>query len=407
MSVASLEDQFTDLLRGGPADPYPLYSRLREGAPIFHSDATGGWVVSRRDDVARVLEDEGHFGPLQSGAGSSRIHGRVILHMSGTEHRKKRALLSHRLRSPRLLADVWAGRVRTLTTELLDAIDFGSVVDLKPALTTPLPLQITAELMGIPEAPRFRTWYDTIVAAGASNLTGDPEVLRRGEEARAELFAFLRPVIAQRRRDPGDDLLSDLCTFEYEGEPLHDDEILGFCSFLLAAGVETTDRSLSSMLKLLFMRRDVWEGLRADRDSIAAACAEILRWAPPVHGVSRGVLASTELAGRPVEAGDRVFVLIASANRDPEHFADAEEFKADRFSENPHREFTPKASILPFGAGRHHCTGSLLAKLEMEEAINQLLDRVAWAEFDGDPPDDVGYVLRSPRHVRVTLQAAG
>jgi cytochrome P450 len=405
MSPAALEDQFNDLLRGGPADPYPVYARFRAEAPIFRSEATGGWVVSRRDDVARVLEDEDHFGPLQQGAGSSRIHGRVILHMGGTEHRKKRALLSHRLRSRRLLADIWADRVRTVTSGLLDAVPFDEPVDLKPALTTPMPLQITAEIMGTPEAPRFRDWYDTIVAAGASNLTGDPEVLRRGEEARATLFDFLRPVIAERRAHPTDDLLSDLCTFEYDGEPLAEGEILGFCSFLLAAGVETTDRALSSLLKLLFTRRDIWEQLRADRDSIAAACAEILRWAPPVHGVSRGVLQTTRLAGQEVSAGDRVFVLIGSANRDEEHFDDPETYRVDRFADNPHREFTPKASILPFGAGRHHCTGSLLAKLEMEEAVNQLLDRLEWAEFDGGPPDDVGHVLRSPQHVRVTMTA--
>ena len=295
MSMMSLQDEFTVLLRGEPADPYSLYARMRAEAPIFHSDATSGWVASRRDDVARVLQDEDHFGPLLAGAGSSSIHGRVILHMDGTEHRKKQALLSRQMRSPRLLRDRWTERVRTITSELLDAIRFEDPTDLKPALTTPLPLHVTAEMMGIPEAPRFRSWYDAIVAAGASNLTGDLEVKRRGVEARAALADFLSPLIARCRVDPADDLLSDLCTFEFEGEPLGEQEIVAFCSFLLSAGVETTDRALSSMLKLLFTDREVWEYLRDDRGAIPAACAEILRWAPPVHGVSRGVHAPTEM----------------------------------------------------------------------------------------------------------------
>ena len=403
MPMSGLAEQFAGLVRGGPSDPFPIYARLRDSAPIFYSEATAGWVVSRRNDVARVLEDEDHFGPLQQGAGSSRIHGRVILHMEGIEHRKKRALLSHRLRSPRLLASVWESRVRSVTAQLLDRVNPDAICDLKVALTTPMPLQITAEIMGIPEAQDFRAWYDTIVAAGASNLTGDAEVLHRGEQARAALFDFLRPLIARRRIDPADDLLSVLCTFEYEGEMLPEEEILGFCSFLLAAGVETTDRALSSLLKLLFSDRAVWEHLRADRDAISGACAEILRWAPPVHGVSRGVQTATDLAGQALDAGEKVFALIGSANRDEQHFTEPEVFDVERFAANPHREFTPKASILPFGAGRHHCTGSLLTKLEMEEAINQLLDRYEWAQFEGEPPEDVGFVLRSPPHVRVKL----
>ena len=119
--------------------------------------------------------------------------------------------------------------------------------------------------------------------------------------------------------------------------------------------------------------------------------------------MSRGIYRDTALGGAEVAAGDRVYVLIGSANRDETHFERGEDFVADRFADNPHKEFTPKATILPFGAGRHHCTGSLLAKLEMEEVINRVLDRVEWATFVDGEPEDVGFVLRSPQHLRVSL----
>jgi pulcherriminic acid synthase len=104
----------------------------------------------------------------------------------------------------------------------------------------------------------------------------------------------------------------------------------------------------------------------------------------------------TILGGRHLEAGQRILVLLASANRDEGHFDDPETFRLDRFADNPRREFTPKSAILPFGAGTHHCTGSLLALEEMTIAMNHLLDRVEWAEFAGGVPEDAGYVLRSP-----------
>ena len=386
--------------------PYDLYAEMRASAPLLRSDATGGWVAARHADVKRVLEDEEHFGPLGYGPGSSAIHGRIILHMEGHEHRKKSALIGQRIRNPRVLADEFRPLAHELSAKYLDALAFDTPLDLKAGFTTPLPLQITADMMAIPEAPQFRQWYDTIVAAGASNLSGDPEVLRRGQEARAQLFDFLTPVIEDRRANPGNDMLSDLCSFEYAGEPVPTDEILGFCSFILAAGVETTDRALSSLLRLLLMNRELWETLRNDRDLIVPASGEILRFAPPVHGVSRAVKADTDLEHGSVKAGDRILVLLGSANRDEDVFDDPETFKIDRFVDNAAKQFTPKSDILPFGGGRHHCTGSLLAQMEMEVGMNHLFDRVRWAEWTDGVPDEIGYVLRAPEHLRVRLEAA-
>ena len=398
----SVEDEFNEIALG-KTDPYGFYARARSEAPIFWSNTTGGWVAAKHRDVLRVLQDEESFAPLGYGAGSSIIHGRVVLHMEGREHRKKSALSASRIRRPRIIAEEYEPLAERLSEKYLAEVTVGTEVDLKSDFTTPLPLNVTASLMGIPEAPRFRDWYDAIVLAGASNLSGDPEVQRRGLEAKENLVAFLRPVVASRRESPGDDMLSDLCTFEYEGELLSDEEIFAFCSFLLAAGVETTDRALSSLLRYLFTNRDVWELLAADRDLLPAACAEILRYSPPVHAISRGVVGDTEMSGQALEAGQRVLVLLASGNRDEELFDEGEEFVLDRFAESAHQQFTPKADILPFGAGRHHCTGSLLALMEMVVGMNHLLDRIPWAEWTDGVPEEAGYVLRSPEHLRVRV----
>lgn len=404
--ATTLTERFDEILKGGPGDLSSFYRDARADGGIFWSDAFGGWVASRYDDVSRVLNDEEFFGPLMAGSGSSIIHGRTILHMEGVEHRRKSAILSKYLRSPRLLEGPQREFVRKLSVELLDALPDGPV-DLKPAFTTPLPLLVTAWIMDIEEAPDFRETYDRIVAGGASNLSGDPEVHRRAIEARTKLFDFVTPLIAQRRENPGEDLLSTLCATEYEGETLSDDEIRSFCSFLLAAGVETTDRSMSSLLKKLFSEPELWSRLQADRSLIPSACAEGLRWAPPVHAISRGVRNETELSGQMVEPDQRVVVLLASANRDEDHWDDPDEFVLDRFAENAETQFTAKTKLLSFGHGRHLCTGSLLARLEMLEGLEFLLDRFDGATFPAGVPDDRGYVLRSPEHLTVELQPVG
>jgi cytochrome P450 len=403
MPATALVDRFETVLSGGPGDLSEFYRDVRAEPPLW-SPAFNGWVVSRYEDVRRVLDDEEHFGPLGYGAGSSIIHGRTILHMEGDEHRRKSAVLARHLRSTRLLEGPQREYVRAVGRRLVDALPRGEVVDVKAAYTTPLPLDVTAWLMGISEAPNFRGLYDAVVAAGASNLRGDPDVQRRGELARAELFAFVTPLIHQRRATPEDDLLSVLCSTEYEGVRLSDDELRSFCSFLLAAGVETTDRALSSLFSLLWQRPDQWRLIGERRDLLKSACAEGLRLSPPVHALSRGVQADTAVSGQPLTAGEKVVVLMAAANRDPEVFPDPDTFDVTRFADSPDRQFGAKAQILSFGFGTHLCTGSQLAKLEIVESLDLFLDRFPDVRFaDGDPPFERGYVLRSPVDLRVVL----
>ncbi len=385
------------------ADPFPFYARARRLAPVFWSPRIEGWVASRRSEVAEVLEDESRFAPLMGGPGSSAIHGRVILHMEGREHRRHSGLLSRWIRHRGKLAGGLREMTEQITARLLDQLPWDRPAELHQGLNTSLPMDVTATMMGIPNVARFRGWYDAIGKASVTNIRNDPEITRQGVEAREALGEYLAPIIAEKRRRPTHDLLSELCQAEIEGEPLSTELIASTCSLLLAAGVETTSRGLSNLMWVLFSDRDLWEEIREDRDLVTQACAEILRFLAPAHALVRKAKAETELTGVRIGAGDKIMLLLASANRDETRFESPDEFQLDRFADNAFRQFTPRSDILPFGAGKHHCTGSLLALMEMEVVINRFMDRVRWAEWVNGPPPMTGYSLRSPAEVKVRL----
>ncbi len=191
-------------------------------------------------------------------------------------------------------------------------------------------MAVIAQLMGLDEAAGFRQLYGTVVAAATSNMQGDPEIAARGDAARADVYDMLRSAIEARRRDPGDDLLSELCTMEVDGSPLPDDEVLAYALFLFVAGVETTERTLCNFTRHAVDHPQDWQRLARDRALVLSAIAETLRFAPPVHGLTRGVALDAEINGTAIPAGSKVLAVIAAANRDPEVFADPETFRIGR-----------------------------------------------------------------------------
>ena len=213
------------------------------------------------------------------------------------------------------------------------------------------------------------------MAAATSNLQGDPDIAARGEAARVAVYHMLRPAIEARRNDPADDLLSELCTMEIDGSPLPDDAVLAYALFLFIAGAETTERTLCNLTRHVANDPLDWERLAHDRTLVLPAIAETLRFAPPVHGLTRGVAVETDISGVSMVAGSKVLAVIAAANRDSEVFDDPETFRIERFIENPDREFTAASLSLTFGKRLRQGTGSMLSRLEMDLAMNALLDR--------------------------------
>lgn len=385
-----------------------VFARLRAELPVFFSERLDSWVATRYDEVKHVLADPTAFEPLREGPGAP-IFGRSFLQMSGREHNKKAGIVAKRLRSPRAAREQLEGLVDAIAQRQVDELPMDEPVDLRARYAMWIPLLAITELMAVEEAARFRDWYRAIAAGGVSSVA-DPSLREQGFRALAEVRAFLEPVIESRRAEPGEDLISDLVTAEYDGEPLSHEEIAATVVFLLTAGVETTERVLTSTFRQLALDPAEWEALReraGDPGALAAFSAEALRVHPPVNGLTRRAVEATELAGRDVAAGDRVMVLIVSANRDEEHFADPQRFVRDRFAEQPDRQFTSTGEILPFGAGTHHCTGSRLAQAELVHAFGKLARRVGALEpAVAELPRPEGFVLRSPASLPVVLRPA-
>lgn len=392
------------ILSGEPGDLDAAYRTLRNEAPLLWSSTTDMWVVSRHEDVRRVLESD-EFSPLTEGFGTPMIYGRTVLAMTGEEHRKKTALVARRIRNPRRLEHEVQPLLRRWAREMAANLpDDAEAFDLKSRYFTPLPLRVIAHLMGVEGTERFRSWYAAIVAGGMSNMKGDTTIRDRALVAREELFDFLIPRLVEMQERPQDNLLSDLTTMEYEGERLTREEILAFSAFLLVAGIETTERTMTNLCQTALEQPSVWSAMRTNRQLIPPAIAESLRYAPPIHALTRQVGKPVRIHGKELTPRDRVLALIAAANRDESVFDDPDSFVIERFRDNPKRQFTPKSDLLSFGAGEHHCTGSLLALLEMTEAFDALLDRFSSLHQDAaDRRPAQGFILRS----HPTLQVQG
>jgi cytochrome P450 len=404
-SQQALVDDFNALVAGtSPLDRHVVFERLRAELPIFRSDRLDAWVVSRHRDVKQVLNSGDDFQPPQAGAGASAF-GRSFMQMSGREHSKKIGIVAREMRTARAMRERLTGMVQEIAVRQAEGLPMGQPINLREQYATWVPLLAITALTDLPEAARFRDWYRTIVAGGSSSIT-NPGAREAAFKAREEVRMFLEPIIAQRRQQPGRDLLSDLVTAEYEDAPIPHEEIVSNVIFLLAAGVETTERVLTSVLRHVALDPQEWEWLRAnyrDPEALAAFSAEALRLYPPVSAFVRTALRDTELAGTVVRVGDKVLSISASGNCDYAHFADPMQFDHNRFAGNSERQFAVGGDILSFGDGMHHCVGSRLAKVEMAHAFIEFMDRVARIEPVGELPPGEGFIFNSPPTLPVIL----
>lgn len=404
-TAAALMDDFHALIPGLPNAPrHEVFSRLRKEMPVFKSDKIGVWVATRYEDVIAVTTHDDLFQPPQAGLGSP-AYGRTFLRMNGREHSKKIGIVGREMRSARALRERLDGIVLKLARDKAAGLPFGKPIDLREEYTAWIPLYTITELMALPDAPRFRDWYSTVVAGSTSSIA-NPSAREGALKARAEVAEFLEPIIQERKRNPGNDLLSDLATAEFEGQPIPHDEIVSNLIFLLAAGVETTERVLTSTLRHLVQNPAEWEWLCAnykDPEKLSAFCAEALRYFPPLTILVREAMQDTTLGNQAVKAGDKVIAIDVSGNFDDSHFPNASTFDHNRFVGASEKQYQANGDILTFGKGTHHCVGSRLGQLEMMHAFTQLLDRVGRIEAAGDLPVGVGFFLHSPPSLPVIL----
>ncbi len=387
-------------------DPNAVLEVMREEHPCTYNEVMESFMISRYDDVERAFKDKA-FTSKNYEWQLEPVHGRTILQMEGRDHSLHRNLIAPAFRGSELTAK-FVPVIEANARELIDGFRTRGTVDLVDEFTIRFPINVIVDMLGLDKADhvRFQQWYHSIMAF-LGNLTGDEDVMAQGLATKDELEAYMLPIIAQRRSNPGDDLLSTLCTAVIDGEQMTDLEIKAFVSLLLVAGGETTDKAMSNMIMNLIANPDQLAAVRADRSLIDAAFAETLRHSPPVQMIMRQPSEDVEMHGVTIPAGSTVTCLIAGANRDPRHFDDPDTFNIHRGDLSVDKAFSGAANHTGFCLGRHFCIGAMLAKTEVDIATNQLLDAMDDIAFDGPAPTPAGVFTRAPTSMPLTFTPTG
>ncbi len=363
-------DLFSDDMRRNPFD---MYDRVRSASPLVQVPPPfDAWAVFDYEGVKRVMSDHDSF--------SSRVPAprHWFIFLDPPNHTKLRALIS-RAFTPGSIANL-EPRIRKLSVELLDQSIERGEMDLAADFSTPLPAMVIAEMIGIPKAdwPRFNRWSDVILKLSYTRSGGTEaaQSLADFNAVTVEMSAYLTELIAQRRAEPKDDLLTRLVEAEVDGERLTHEEILGFFQLLLLAGQETTTNLINNAVLCLLENPDQLARLRASPALLPSAIEEVLRYRSPFLWVMRTPRRDLELHGQTISAGKLVLAMVASANRDPMKFRDAGRFDITR-EPNPH---------LAFGHGIHSCIGAALARMEAGVVLRDILGRLKGLELATTTP---------------------
>jgi len=360
-------------------DPYPTYARLRAEAPVYRNDEGDFWALSRHADVVEAFRDNARFSsshgvsldPAASGPHAHRTMS--FLAMDPPMHGRMRGLVSRGF-TPRRVLDL-EPRIRELTRQHLDRALEQDSFDFIGDIAGKLPMDVISELIGVPTADRdeVRRLSDLLV----HREEGTNDVPPAGVEAAFSLIAYYSDMLAQRRATPTDDLTSALLATEVDGDRLTDDEIMGFLFLMVVAGNETTTKLLGNAWYWAWRHPDERAKPFADPGGIPRWVEETVRYDTSTQMLARLATTDIELHDVVIPAGERVVLVVGSANRDETVFDHADNYDLDRTD----RELQQIAS---FGFGRHFCLGASLARLEARVALEELVARIADYDIDAN-----------------------
>jgi cytochrome P450 len=358
-----------------PADglldhPYDVYRRLRDTAPVHRiagPDGTPAWIVTRYDDVRAALADPRlALDKRHATAGTYKGFSLPpaldanLLNMDPPDHTRIRRLVG-RAFTPRRIEQL-REPIRRTADRLLDALGSHGTTDLIASYAAPLPITVICDLLGIPDEHRldFRVWTDTLVAP-------DPAAgPAAAKEAIVAMLGFFTRLLADKRREPADDLLSDLIAVRDEGDRLSEDELMSLAFLILFAGYENTVQLIGNAVLALLQHPGQLDALRKDPARLPAAVEEFLRYeGPALLAIRRFPLEDVTIGGVTVPAGETVWVSPSAANRDPDRFPDPDRLDLARDA----------SGHLALGHGIHYCLGAPLARAETEIALAALLER--------------------------------
>jgi cytochrome P450 len=390
-------------------DPYPLFAQLRKNGAVqrFQVGGLAGlagadfpkppglpaeiWAVLSYDAVSQVLRDGKTFSSSGYGQSMGLVMGHTILEMDEPEHSRYRSLIQKAFVKKAI--DRWNHElIRPIVHAMIDRFADRGRADLVRELTFPFPVAVIAGMIGLAEEdhPTFHRWAVELIS-----ITLDWE---RGFAASRKLRGLFARVLAERRREPREDLMSVLAHAELDGTRLTDEEIFAFLCLLAPAGAETTYRSSSNLLFGLLSHPEQLDAVRRDRSLVPQAIEEALRWEPPLLGIMRTTTCPVELAGVALPQGAVVNVNLGAANRDPSRWERPDEF--DIFRE-------PKQHMA-FALGPHRCLGMHLARAETEVLLDALFERLPNLRLDPEASDVhiTGLIFRAPLALPVVFDPA-
>jgi cytochrome P450 len=386
------------------ANPYLLYRRLREHDPIYWDEAAQSWVLTRHSDVVAILRDsrlsaerfmlDTSWLPedMKETLGPP-IHAltRQMLFRDPPDHTRLRGLVSKAF-TPRVL-EAMRPRIQGIVDELLDAVQGDGGMEVVQAFAFPLPAIVIAQMLGVPSEDReqFVQWtHDFGSLLSGVNL--ELQDVIRALYGVSEFMDYFRDIIRQRRTAPKDDLMQAMIAAEEQGDRLSEEELLGNCVLLLAAGHGTTTHLISNGLLALLHNPDQMRALKDDPGLIASAVQELLRYDSPVQATSRLAKEDMTIGDKRVQAGQDVLMCLGAANHDPAVFVSPDRLDLRR-QENRH---------VAFGHGIHYCLGAPLARIEGEIAFNTLLRRLPNPRLTTEAPERMpNLVFRGLQSLRI------
>ncbi len=398
--------EFNPFAPGMLANPYPMYRALREPSPISWSPLMEVWIFTRYDDVVAVLNDsrfsadrrqarnrfsemvaqrEQELGPF--------ARTQTMLSSDPPNHTRLRRLVSKAF-TPRAVENL-RPRIQQIVDQLLDEARGQRELELVSQLAYPLPVIVIAEMLGVPpeDRARFKQWSDAVVATLGGPFA-PANVMEEARRSIEELAAYFSHFMADRRRQPRDDLISGLVAAEEQGQVLSEDEIIAMTILLLVAGNETTAHLISNGTLALLRNPDQLQVLRDDPSLMPSAVEELLRYTGPVHGTGRVAKEDLEIGGQAVKEGQVAFLLLGAANRDPGKFPEPDRLDVRR---NP-------SDHVAFGDGIHFCLGAPLARAEAQIAIGTVLRRFPKLELQAEEPEWGGtFIIRGVKQLRLLV----
>ena len=359
-----LTDQFMGV-EFSVEDARTFYAELRTKGRLLWNATQGFWVAPHHAEVMAVSTDPATYcsgkGIITFEIGAEYASPPTMMHTDPPDHTRYRSLVQPAFgrRVVRTLDEATRDAARALA----EALPLDEPVDIVEPLAVPLPVQVIAQLLGLPEERWDDVWAWSEASIPGTEIYADVE---RRTALSAEMMAELLRLVGEARTNPKDDVISQLVGLEVDGDRLTDDEMTMFLNQLLVAGNETTRNTISGGLVALAENPDQWQRLVADRSLVPSAVEEILRWTTAVIYFMRTATKDTELGGQAVAAGDPIVMVYSSANFDEAEFGPtAGSFDVGR-SPNHH---------VAFGFGAHFCLGAALARLEVAAVLDALLDR--------------------------------